>query len=56
VDRSTAPLRGRLRGLREWRRYRAAGSPQRPVELVPARGLRAALGRNAAVGPMREAR
>ena len=51
VDRSAAPLRGRLRGLREWRRYRARGRPQRPVELAPRRGLRGALRRNAAVGP-----
>jgi len=51
VDRSSAPLRGRLRGLHEWRRYRAMGRPQRVVELAAPRGLRAAMGRNAAVGP-----
>jgi GT2 family glycosyltransferase len=47
TDRTLAPLRGRLRGLREWRRYRRAGAGRRPVELVPVRGLRAALGRRA---------
>jgi GT2 family glycosyltransferase len=46
TDRTLAPLRGRLRGLREWRAYRRAGSGgRRPVELAPVRGLRAALGR-----------
>jgi GT2 family glycosyltransferase len=49
VDRSTAPIRGRAQGLRDWRRYRAAGQVRRPVALAPARGLRAALGRNAAI-------
>ncbi|MEA2352117.1 MAG: hypothetical protein QOJ14_531 [Thermoleophilaceae bacterium] len=44
-DRTLAPLRGRLRGMREWRRYRRAGEPRRPVELEPVRGLLAALGR-----------
>jgi GT2 family glycosyltransferase len=44
-DRTLAPLHGRLRGLREWRRYRRAGEPRRPVELEPVRGLRAALRR-----------
>lgn len=46
-DRTLAPLRGRLRGLREWRAYRVAGAPRRPVELAPVAGLRAALGRRA---------
>ena len=45
TDRTLAPLRGRLRGLREWRAYRRAGAPRRPVELEPAQGLRAALTR-----------
>jgi hypothetical protein len=49
VDRSTAPIRGRIQGLRDWRRYRAAGHVRRPVTLAPARGLRSALGRNAAI-------
>ena len=45
-ERSWAPLRGRLRGLCEWRRYRRVGAPlRRPVELAPAGGLRAALNR-----------
>ncbi len=51
VDRTAAPLRGRVRGLREWRRYRARGGPRRAVDLAPAAGLRAALRRNAAVRP-----
>jgi GT2 family glycosyltransferase len=47
-DRTLAPLRGRLRGLREWQAYRAAGGPhRRPVPLMPARGLRSALRRRA---------
>jgi len=51
VDRTTAPIRGRVQGLREWRRYRGAQPIRRPVELAAAHGLRQALGRNAAVGP-----
>lgn len=42
-DRTLAPLRGRVAGLREWRRYRALGRGRRPVELVAARGAREAL-------------
>jgi GT2 family glycosyltransferase len=46
VDRTLAPLRGRLRGLREWRSYRRAGQRlRRPVELEPVLGLSAALRR-----------
>lgn len=45
ADRTLAPLRGRLRGLREWRRYRSAGAPRRHVELDPVQGFRAALSR-----------
>jgi GT2 family glycosyltransferase len=49
ADRTLAPLRGRLRGVREWRTYRRAGAGSRaPVELEPVRGLRAALRRRAA--------
>jgi GT2 family glycosyltransferase len=48
TDRTLAPLRGRLQGLREWRSYRRAGAARRPVELAPTRGLRAALVRRAA--------
>ena len=49
TDRTLAPLRGRLKGVREWRSYRRAGAPTRgPVELAPTRGLRAALGRRSA--------
>jgi len=51
IDRSSAPLRGRASGLREWRHYRSMGSSRRPVKLAPARGLRSALARNASVGP-----
>jgi GT2 family glycosyltransferase len=46
VDRTLAPLRGRVAGLREWRRLRAeTASQRRPVELVPRAGFRAALRR-----------
>jgi GT2 family glycosyltransferase len=48
TDRTLAPVRGRLQGLREWRAYRAAGAARRPVELSAIRGLRAALARRAA--------
>jgi len=49
ADRTLAPLRGRLRGLREWRAYRRAGEAGRaPVELEPVRGLRGALRRRVA--------
>ncbi len=46
TDRTVAPLRGRLRGLREWRRYRERGIPaEAAADLEPVRGLRAALRR-----------
>jgi hypothetical protein len=48
TDRTLAPLRGRLQGLREWQRYRSRGNGRAPVDLAPVRGLRAALGRRAA--------
>jgi GT2 family glycosyltransferase len=49
TDRTLAPLRGRVKGLREWRTYRRAGAPLRaPVELAPTTGLRSALARRAA--------
>lgn len=44
TDRTIAPLRGRLRGSREWRRYRQRQG-RAEVELEPIRGLRAALRR-----------
>lgn len=44
-DRTLAPLRGRLKGLREWRAYRRAGAPRRPVELAPPRGVRGGMAR-----------
>jgi len=48
VDRTGAPIRGRVQGLREWRHYRNEQPARRPVELTAAHGVRAALGRNAA--------
>lgn len=49
ADRTLAPLRGRLLGLRQWASYRRrAASARRPVDLAPVRGLRAALDRRAA--------
>lgn len=43
IDRTLAPARGRLAGLRDWRSYRRAGAAgRRPVELAGFRGLRAA--------------
>ena len=45
--RTLAPLRGRVRGLREWRAYRAAGEGhRRAVPFAPPGGLRQALRRN----------
>lgn len=45
-ERTIAPLRGRLAGIREWRSYRRAGAEGRkPVELARAAGLRGALAR-----------
>jgi GT2 family glycosyltransferase len=39
ADRTAAPLRGRVAGLRDWRRYRRAGaSARRPVALAPPSG------------------
>jgi GT2 family glycosyltransferase len=49
ADRSLAPLRGRLAGLREWRALRAEGAAlRRPIELAPREGFRAALRRRRA--------
>jgi GT2 family glycosyltransferase len=47
TDRSLAPLRGRLQGLREWRRYRRAPAIRDCSDLEPVRGFRAALSRRA---------
>jgi GT2 family glycosyltransferase len=39
ADRTAAPLRGRVAGLREWRRYRRAGAAaRRPIALAPPSG------------------
>jgi GT2 family glycosyltransferase len=49
VDRSLAPLRGRLAGMREWRALRAEMAPRRrPVQLDRRQGLVAALRRRRA--------
>jgi GT2 family glycosyltransferase len=49
ADRSLAPLRGRLAGLREWRSVRAeAADRRRPVELERRQGVLAALRRRRA--------
>jgi len=48
-DRSLAPLRGRLAGMRAWREARRSGAEgRRPVELAPVRGFGAALRRRQA--------
>ena len=48
TDRSLAPLRGRIAGVREWRSYRRAGAAgRRPTDLAPVRGLRAGASRRA---------
>jgi GT2 family glycosyltransferase len=48
-ERTLQPARGRLQGLREWRRYRAAGRDRRrPVPLVRRLPVRAALARDRA--------
>jgi hypothetical protein len=43
TDRSLAPLRGRLSGLRDWRRYRRAGASQRRAVDLVSGGWRQAL-------------
>jgi GT2 family glycosyltransferase len=58
VDRTLAPLRGRLAGLREWRRVRAENATRRrPVEFDRRQGFAAALRRRrawlAGSGPQR---
>lgn len=43
-DRTLAPVYGRLRGVRDWRRYRAEGAAtRRSVKLAGSRGWRSAL-------------
>ena len=52
TDRTLAPLRGRVRGLLDWRRQRRLGAPGRkPVELGQAQGVRRALARRRAWAP-----
>jgi len=48
ADRTLAPVRGRLLGLRQWRSYRRTGVRRRRVALAPVRGARAALERRRA--------
>jgi GT2 family glycosyltransferase len=49
TDRTLAPARGRLDGVRDWRSYRHTGATgRRPVRLAPVRGLRAARTRQGA--------
>jgi len=45
TERTLAPLRGRIAGLREWRSYRTGGCDRRPVTLAPPRGVSGALRR-----------
>jgi GT2 family glycosyltransferase len=46
-DRTLAPIRGRLSGLADWRRYRRAGRDRRrPVELSAPEGIRGAVRRH----------
>ena len=45
ADRTSAPLRGRIRGLREWSRYRKQVPRRRPVRTTRIEGLRRALKR-----------
>ena len=45
ADRTLAPLRGRWRGVRGWRTYRARGRGRRPVPLAPVEGVERALTR-----------
>ena len=50
-DRTLAPVRGRLRGLREWRSARRSGAAgRRRIELEPRQGLAAGLRRRRAWG------
>lgn len=48
ADRSAAPIRGRLRGLREWRRYRQRPPRAAAEVLEPVRGMLAAFRRREA--------
>jgi len=45
ADRTLAPLRGRVRGLREWRASRRLVADRRPIEMAPVQGLARALRR-----------
>jgi GT2 family glycosyltransferase len=49
TERSLAPARGRIAGLREWRRFRRTSGPWAPLtDLEPVHGIRAALRRRLA--------
>jgi GT2 family glycosyltransferase len=49
TQRTLAPLRGRIAGLREWKRYRRAGAEnRRAIPLARVGGVRAALRRRRA--------
>ena len=49
TQRTLAPLRGRLSGLADWRRYRgAANVERRPLQFIDRKGFRAALRRHRA--------
>jgi len=45
ADRTLAPLRGRLRGLAQWRSARRMVAHRHPIEMTPVQGLRGALRR-----------
>lgn len=45
ADRTLAPLRGRMRGLREWRASRRLVDERRPIEMAPVQGFAGALRR-----------
>lgn len=45
TDRTLAPLRGRLEGLRQWPTYRARGRGRQPVSLAPVQGPARAVAR-----------
>jgi GT2 family glycosyltransferase len=46
MHRTLAPLRGRIQGVRDWRKYRRLGSGRKAVALARPLGIRRALARN----------